>query len=294
MENQRKNSGTFIIWVGLGTGALLLVVLLGILFLAFKFAPVLRATFVPTAAFTQTPAVTSMPLPVEITDAKGVIMRLVPTGIFTMGSDDHYAKNASPAHSVAVDSFYMDVYEVTRARYKACVIAGVCSEPRDVPSMDLFYGYSSYPMTKIDWYQSRAYCEWRGARLPSEAEWEKAARGPDGRMYPWGEEFDPSYVSPNYDKANGIVDVGTYEKGKSPYGLYDMAGNVWEWTATLYLPYPGNQAAPEDYREGEYVLRGGASHFGDPYALTTWFRYASFAEDQENYIGFRCARAAQP
>ena len=235
---------------------------------------------------------TPLPLPTEITDAKSVTMRLVPAGPFTMGSDDEKAGDAKPAHMVTLADFYMDVYEVTRIRYKECVASGVCSEA-SVPSINMFYASPDYPMSSIDWNQSKTYCEWRGARLPIEAEWEKAARGTDGRTYPWGEGFDSSYVKLEPDaKGDYLSKVGSYEKGKSPYGMYDMAGSVWEWVSDPLTVYPGNQGDHSYYRETDRVLRGGSWYFPDRGALSSWFRYASPPEVIEGSFGFRCAVSA--
>ena len=236
-----------------------------------------------------TPSPTS--LPVEITDAKGVTMRLVPASPFIMGSDDEAAGSAKPAHTVTVPDFYMDVYEVTRVRYKECVTAGACSEVENVPSVESFYRDSNFPMSAVDWDMATAYCAWRGARLPSEAEWEKAARGTDGRTYPWGEEYDSAYVQID---SSGPNNVGMYEKGKSPYGMYDMAGNVWEWTSDPLTVYPGNQGDHSYYRATDRVLRGGSWDHPDRTVLSTWFRFASFTGDNSGYTGFRCARDVTP
>jgi len=233
-------------------------------------------------------------LPTEITDAKSVPMRLIPAGDFTMGSDDEMAGEAQPAHTINLPDFYMDVYEVTRARYKECVTAGVCSEVENVASVDSFYASPDYPMSSVDWEKANVYCEsWRGSHLPSEAEWEKAARGTDGRTYPWGEEFDSSYVKLEADSSGEFLgNVGSYEKGKSPYGMYDMAGSVWEWTADPLTVYPGNQGDHSYYRDTDRVLRGGSWDHPDQYVLTTWFRFASFTGDNSGYTGFRCAKDA--
>jgi formylglycine-generating enzyme required for sulfatase activity len=129
-----------------------------------------------------------------------------------------------------LDSFCMDVYEVTNALYAACVDAGNCTPPHSTRSSTRsnYYRksvYMNYPVIYVDWSQAKTYCEWLGARLPTEAEWEKAARGTDERTYPWGEVIDSSFA--NYNGAVGdTTEVGKYEKGKSLYGMYDMAGNV--------------------------------------------------------------------
>ncbi|MCE9645559.1 MAG: formylglycine-generating enzyme family protein [Chloroflexi bacterium] len=239
-------------------------------------------------------ATTPVALPAEITDAKGLTMHLVPAGAFLMGSDDDKSGEAQPAHTVKLDNYYMDVYEVTRGRYKECVTAGACSESRNLAGIDSFYADPDYPMSAVDWNQSKVYCEaWRGARLPTEAEWEKAARGTDGRTYPWGEEYDSSYVKLEPDPNGDFLSkVGSYEKGKSPYGMYDMAGSVFEWTADSLTVYPGNQGDHSYYRDTDRVLRGGSWDHPDPYVLSTWFRFASFTGDNSGYTGFRCAKDA--
>lgn len=261
-------------------------------FLIFLMVPGLLAC--QSLSLVATP--TAVPLPVEITDARGVTMRLVPAGDFIMGSDDAMARDAQPAHTVTLPDFYMDVYEVTRTRYKECVTAGVCSEVENVANVDSFYASPDYPMSSIDWNRAKAYCEtWRGARLPGEAEWEKAARGTDGRTYPWGMEFDSSYLKIGPDASGDFLGVvGSYEKGKSPYGMYDMAGSVWEWAADPLTVYPGNQGDHSYYRETDRVLRGGSWDHPDRYVLSTWFRFASFTGDNSGYTGFRCARDATP
>ena len=249
--------------------------------------PVSTVTNTPTPV----PSVTPTPLPVEITDSKGFTMRLVLAGDFTMGSDAEMAGDAQPAHTVTLPDYYMDVYEVTRGGYQACLQAGVCSDALNVPSLESYFAEPNFPMSSLSWDAAKAYCEWRGARLPSEAEWEKAARGTDGRTYPWGEGYDLSYFQA---EAGGAHAVGIYEKGKSPYGMYDMAGNGWEWTADPLTVYPGNQGDHSYYRETDRVLRGGSWDHPDQYVVSTWFRFASATSDTSGYIGFRCAKDATP
>lgn len=231
----------------------------------------------------------------EITDSKGITMRLVPEGEFTMGSETDY--DEKPIHQVYLDAFYMDIYEVTNAAYKACEDAGACTSPKQTKSYshDSYYydsQFDNYPVIYVDWNQAKAYCEWRGGSLPTEAQWEKAARGTDARTYPWGEEIDSNLV--NYNQNVGdTTKVGSYEGGISPYGMYDMAGNVWEWTSSLYQSYPYD---PNDGREdlnasGSRVLRGGS-----------WLNLVNVVRSayRSNYVtpgsifysvGFRCARS---
>lgn len=219
-------------------------------------------------------------------------MVLVPADTFIMGSDNGYA-DQKPAHPVFLNAFYIDKYEVTNAMYKACADVGECNAPHksDVRKEFDHYGnseFDNYPIVFVDWNQARAYCEWRGAVLPTEAQWEKAARGLDGRTYPWGEGIDETYA--NYGRDVGATaEVGSYESDHSPYGVYDMLGNVQEWVAdwyleTYYLSSPMTNPMGPDL--GQYrALRGGA--WNTKYDLTRRTRndpgYWSFN------VGFRCS-----
>lgn len=220
--------------------------------------PAPTVTAEPTAAPTETPIPTATPIPAEITDDHGVPMVLVPEGEFIMGSNDGLP-DEGPEHAVSLDAFYIDTYETTNAEYRACVEAGVCTPPAfqdccaeptntEWPSLypDYFTNpdFDDYPVTWLSFNQSATYCEWRGARLPTEAEWEKAARGTDGRTYPWGEE-EPRPGLLNFMWGQGQFDerpaynttpVGSYPEGVSPYGVHDMLGNVYEWVADYYAP----------------------------------------------------------
>ncbi|MCG3146431.1 MAG: Hercynine oxygenase [Gammaproteobacteria bacterium] len=246
----------------------------------------------------------------KITDAKGIPMALVPAGEFTMGSDSY--DDEKPVHQVYLDAFYMDVYEVTNAAYKTCVDAGRCTPPHGTSSYtrSSYYGnsqFDNYPVINVDWNQANAYCEWRGAQLPTEAQWEKAARGTDGRIYPWGNDFQcrngnfddetrlDAYVVPGGPNCDGYEDtspVGNYPSGKSPYGIYDLAGNVWEWVAdwydsSYYSISPSNN--PQGPASGEYrAVRGGSWSFDGLY-LRSAYRYGVDPSDSNIYLGFRCA-----
>jgi formylglycine-generating enzyme required for sulfatase activity len=263
-----------------------------------------------TRSITSTPAFTPAPtsLPVEISDSKGVSMRLVPAGDFTMGdkADDalvecqkfrsdckrEWFTDEEPAHTVFLDNFYMDVYEVTNAHYKACVDAGVCDTPANSNSNThpSYYGnsaFDNYPVVSVDWFQSKTYCEWRKASLPTETEWEKAARGTDERTYPWGEGIDKDFA--NYvSNARDVIAIGSDESNKSPYGMYDMAGNALEWTADWYQAYPGNTVTDSiNYGEKYRVLRGGSyGNYG--YELRVSRRTRIIPDHSDYPIGFRC------
>ncbi len=234
----------------------------------------------------------------KIIDGAGISMRPVPAGEFMMGSGEN-------EHQVYLDSFHMDTYEVTNARYAACVMAGVCDPPhfnRTDFRPDYYENpeYEDFPVVYIDWYMAKTFCEWRGARLPTEAEWEKAARGTDGRSYPWGEGISCDLA--NYDGdpdpslfcMGDTTRVGSYEDGVSPYGLYDMAGNLFEWTSSLYKPYPYDaiDGREDPDRRGERVIRGGAWSEG-PDDQKTFYRSWIGPELSESAIGFRCANSIE-
>ncbi len=225
----------------------------------------------------------------------GAPMVYVPYGDFLMGSSDadkQAHSDEKPQHTVYLDAFWIDKFEVTNAQYKKCVDAGNCSAPR------LSYTgnsrYDNYPVIYISWNDAKAYCEWAGKRLPTEAEWEKAARGTDGRIYPWGNTFDKNLLN---SAEGGKVDttaVGSYPGGGSPYGVMDMAGNVWEWVADWYdenyyayspLSNPTGPSSRHDH-----VLRGGSWSSDQIYARSA-SRYR-FDPDGWNFnMGFRCARS---
>ena len=236
-------------------------------------------------------------IPVEIRDSKNVLMRIIPDGEFTMGSDDGDSESR-PENLVSVSTFYIDKYEVTNELYAACVFAGKCRRPLQEGSntRGSYYSepeFANYPVLFVDWKMANSYCEWRDARLPTEAEWEKAARGTDGRAYPWGSEFDCSLA--NHSGCIGdTAAVNQYDKGQSIYGVYGMSGNVWEWTSTLYrlYPYSATDGREDPDTAGNRVIRGGSWHFfggnGSIYAYTRFKVDASYSG---LYVGFRCALA---
>ncbi|RLD02734.1 MAG: hypothetical protein DRI32_08420 [Chloroflexi bacterium] len=275
-------------------------------------------TTVPTLTPTKTSTPTPTPLPDAFSDidpaGNPVSMRLVPEGEFIMGSnaddalaeckknrDDQYCDinwftNEEPPHIVDIDSFYIDQYEVTNTLYKACVEASVCKAPNEIASYTRpnYYWepqFNNYPVINVDWFQAKAYCEWRGADLPSEAQWEKAARGTDARIYPWGDGISCGKV--NYDGCAGDTKaVDSYESGKSPYGIYNMSGNVWEWVDDWYSAYPGNTTI--DSRYGiDKVKRGGSFGIVGDYSLSS-FRLSFFPDHDGSNTGFRCARDVTP
>ena len=228
----------------------------------------------------------------------------VPAGEFPMGSetsDPNADDDEKPRHPVYLYAFWIDRAEATNGQYAACVAAGACSPPLQTNSRSRasYYGnpiYEDYPVIYVSWSQATAYCAWAGKRLPTEAEWEKSARGTDGRIYPWG-NFSPASTLLNYNGNVGdTTEVGSYPAGASPYGAQDMAGNVWEWVADWYgsgyyaiSPYV-NPTGPNsgDYR----VLRGGAwdSHARLPRSANRRW-YPPSSNTAFDFLGFRCVRS---
>lgn len=245
----------------------------------------------PAESFTST----STPLPTEIIDAKGVSMVLVPAGEFIMGNNNEN-DNQKPVHRVYLESFYIDKYEVTNALYEICLDVSVCSPLKSESSNTRpnYYGntqYKDYPVVYVDWFQAKTYCEWRGARLPTEAEWEKAARGTDGRTYPWGENINCTRA--NYNNCRGdTTQVGIYESGKSVYEIYDLAGNVWEWVGSAYeeYPYVASDGREKFNNQSIWIQRGGSWNFGSVETMTT-FRGWNYVSNATDRTGFRCAHS---
>jgi formylglycine-generating enzyme required for sulfatase activity len=172
-------------------------------------------------------------------------MARTPGGTFVMGSESIYA-DEKPVHRVTVAAFSMDVTDVTTAAYGACVRAGKCSEPGAGDYCNWGKGdRQNHPINCVDWNQATAYCAYAGKRLPTEEEWEYAARGTDGRTYPWGNEAPSNQLCWNRGASKeGTCVVGSHPSGASPFGLQDMAGNVWQWTSSNYCPYPGSKDPP--------------------------------------------------
>jgi formylglycine-generating enzyme required for sulfatase activity len=204
-------------------------------------------------------------------------MVYIPAGEFIMGSDEGDS-DERPVHTVYLDAFHIDRTEVANAQYQACVEAGAC----DAPSNTTYYdnsNYAQHPVVHVSWDDADAYCRWAGKRLPTEAEWEKAARGTDGRRYPWGNS-EPDCNKANYNDCVGLTtEVGSYPAGASLYGVLDMAGNVWEWVADWYDPGYYSQSPtrnPPGPDSGELrVLRGGSWYRSTPSGIRCALRYGA-------------------
>jgi len=220
-------------------------------------------------------------------------MVLVPAGPFLMGSDADDPDEA-PQHQVDLPAFEIDLFEVTNAQFAAFVeVTGyqTDAEKGGEAGWHGFYaeGKDNHPVVKVSWNDAVAYCQWLGKRLPTEAEWEKAARGTDGRVYPWGNEWDASRLNSYQSGYRGTTPVGSFAGGVSPYGVFDMAGNVWEWTADWYLPYPGSSYQDPYFGEKNRVTRGGG-WFEEPPQVRTSNRNCTTPTAANDDLGFRCAR----
>jgi sulfatase modifying factor 1 len=239
----------------------------------------------------------------------------IPAGEFIMGNNGRPSDEGSgdpdemPEHKAYLDDYRMDKYEVTNAQYKAFVDATSHRPPKlwltGRPGNPSGQGVSyppekaNHPVVYVDWYDANEYCRWVGKRLPTEEEWEKAARGTDGRFFPWGNTFDPKKAnSPQYwlalNKEGDTMPVGSFENGRSPYGLYDMAGNVYEWTANWYKPYPRNTEFNAHYGEKNKIVRGGSWYdclsYGCGLSAPSYNRSRFAPEIRNKGFGFRCAK----
>jgi len=266
-------------------------------------------------AATGAPSATTFPVEAATTtdsvhlreiDSNGAVMVLVEAGEFQMGHStgdlNFDPDDEDPLHTVYLDSYYIDKFEVTNALYQACVDAGGCEPPKysyffsNSPNR-IYYGepqYEQYPVVYVNWDMGKTYCEWRDARLPTEAEWEKAARGTEDRIYPWGSGLDCQNA--NYQNCvDRTINVGSYEDGKSQYSVYDMAGNVWEWVEDWYAndyyvnSLPKNPSGPSFGLSR--VLRGGS---WTKYDIRVSNRIGVAPSANTFDIGFRCAREISP
>ncbi|MBI3151614.1 MAG: SUMF1/EgtB/PvdO family nonheme iron enzyme [Chloroflexi bacterium] len=274
------------------------------------------ATVAPTEIpSSPTPQASSTPETVKISPTDGMTQLFVPAGVFFMGGMDVYRESDElPAHEVRIDAFWIDQVEVTNGMYNLCVQADSCRPPvlNSSDNRPEYFGnakFQDYPVVNVTWYDANVYCQWTGRRLPTEAEWERAARGDDKRNFPWGDEPPNEYNSNSLNIVGDTSRVGSYAEGASPFGVLDLAGNVWEWVMDRYRPdYYGKSPSenPDGPSEEEVfnnlrVMRGGS--FQDDWVILRLANRAflegpdpsaqntddAFYGKSSSKIGFRCA-----
>ncbi len=236
---------------------------------------------------------------------------LIPAGPFLMGTNSENANEVDrPQHTAILPAYRMGKYLVTNAQYARFIAATGHRPPSDWKDGKILQGTLLFPVTLVNWYDASAYAKWAGCHLPTEAEWEKAARGTDGRRWPWGNTMDPNRLNTYYN-VGSASNVDAYTTGVSPYGIFDMAGNVDQWVNDDFLPYQGSAAPTEAFQgkvarvqsekdramklsdlvpvERRYkVLRGG-SWKGDPFATASYHRDYALPNYASDFYGFRCA-----
>ena len=220
-------------------------------------------------------------------------MALIPGGKFIMGSNERWDDEA-PEYIESVDKFYIDRYEVTNAEYEKFTYDTKREKPYHWLNGKVPKNKKNHPVIYVNWHDASEYCKWKGKRLPTEQEWEKAARGDSGNIYPWGNTWAINKSNHPYKGSTGAEPVGSYPNGKSPYGLYDMSGNVWEWVDSFYLPHPGNNINRGEYGMDKRVLKGGSwfdcLSYGCGLSSPTFNRSFFTPEVKNNSFGFRCAK----
>lgn len=271
--------------------------------------PTARPTITITSTLTPSPtsALSATPFTIQtrVRGADQGVMVFVPAGPFIMGSND-FDPDSAPEQTVTLEAYWIDRTEVTNEMYKSCVYFGACPPITDLGSTYILYyfdhpEYAHNPVTSVDWETASTYCQFAGARLPSEAEWEKAARGVNGREFPWGNSLpDETRANFNVPIPDGSIPgtfnhvtkpVGSYPAGASFYGALDMAGNLEEWTNDWYQAYPGGDLRASDKYGISYKVTRGGSWSVNLVGLRTTLRIPRQPSDIGNKdIGFRCVK----
>ena len=226
-------------------------------------------------------------------------MVLVPAGEFSMGTDNRdgsdfnqrdnvplVSNDARPRHTAKTGAFWIDKTEVSNAQYQKFVAATGIAPPPHWIGGQIPKNQENFPVTHVNWFEASAYAKWAGKRLPTEIEWEKAARGTDGRNFPWGNNYEGGRLNGNSD---GPREVGKFAAGASPYGALDMAGNVFEWTASWFDGYPGAPTKQPDFGRTLKVVRGGGWMSGNTLSQT-WYRSVNRPSSRIMWVGFRCVK----
>ena len=247
----------------------------------------------PSAGPTQTPAAATAPTPPE-----GMVY--VPAGEFTMGTNESdrsdfnqrdnvplTANDARPKHKTSTGAFFVDITEVTNAAYQKYCAATGAVPPAYWPGGKVPDGEADFAVHHVNFYEAAAYASWAGKRLPTESEWEKAARGTDERRFPWGNDWGGDRATDD----GGPGKTGAHPAGASAYGALDMAGNVAEWTSSWFQPYPDSPTKQPDFGTKLKVVRGGA-WIGTDQLGQTWHRQVARPQTRVEMIGFRCVKDA--
>lgn len=236
----------------------------------------------------------------------------IPAGEFIMGTDSVQSNEQNhPQRKVSLPAYKIDKYPVTNAQYARFIAATGHRPPSAWANGKIPSGRELHPVTLVSWHDANRYAQWVGKRLPSEAEWEKAARGTDGRRWPWGNVMDPSRLNTYYNVGSTTL-VTAYPQGASPYGVMDMAGNVSQWTADDFLPYPGTDAPQDLFKakagvvssaadrslrvldlittDARYKSMRGGSWKSDPFSTASYHRNYSLPNYASDFYGFRCAQ----
>ena len=309
-QQQRLQNTVIVATVGIVTAFCAVVPLLGLLVWAQRQAPATEnATLIAVVTRAEATQITeatraeAMQIGAATVEAGGVVERttrlpsgtqvvqvLVPGGTFAMGSEDGDS-DERPIHDVTLDGFWIDRTEVTNAQYEECVAAGACNRSGYADDSD--FNGRDYPVVGVSWYDAKAYCEWAGGRLPTEAEWEYAARGPGAFTYPWGREF-PICLRTQFDLCDSAtIPVGSRPAGESWVGAQDMAGNVWEWVSDWYdsgFYQNSPRRSPQGPSSGGFkVLRGGSWIGYEQYVRSASrnFNDPTYSDDD---VGFRCTQ----
>ncbi len=230
----------------------------------------------------------------------------IPAGTFIIGSDDEdtnllakdfgarekkFFENEKPARKINIKGFHIDKYEVTNNDYKLFIFKTGHEPPPNWEDPEYLQAREMHPVSAVSWFDASEYCKWTGKRLPTEEEWEKSARGTNGNKYPWGNNFDVKKA--NLNKGD-TVPVGNVPEDKSFYGVYDMGGNVTEWTDSWYKPYPGSTFQSKYFGEVYKVVKGAAGSLEGHYNMGSINARGSFREyypptGKGVDVGFRCA-----
>ena len=240
---------------------------------------------------------TALPkLPAALLGQDGAPMVWVPAGEFTMGSEQG-DDDEQPIHRVVLDSFYLDTFEVTNGRFAKFVAAIQSEPPWGFADQETPVVQADRPVRWVTWLEATGYCLWAGKRLPTEAEWEKAARGPEGRTYPWGHD-PPTAAHAVFGLTEGaetVSPIGNRSPGSSLYGVHDLAGNLYEWVTDWYDEAFYTRQSTHNPRgpvEGTTKVQRGGSYINGPYRLRSAFRTKGDPTEHDPHVGFRCAQDA--